>query len=491
MVSWVKAHLNTLWPNTFGPKSPSESLKIFDDMDPMTWISLLVVLPPVVTGNTYVTRRRTAFVWFPVAYSVWTRTTSERQLCTYEKEIEKWFVCNWTKKGANGSSRGCFGCPHTLLRMGTIDGEGDKAGGHYYRFIGTCLYISLYTFASSSFCTFSPSNDITPRDSRVPLQRTLPHRPCFLIMNHHPLDEASTILYWTFFFQITLDDTTYLCYDAHSALVGATQFFSSLVSLFYMRLYQRLNCFLAIVCSGQILEQEKHVLRRKVDAVEGEYESKVSELQSDVADLRRSLEEQQNNVKIAERQKSSIITQLTEQNQRLTAQLKEVSPASQFYTVTSRYILRRRSFSTKPVTTLRLTGSLNTGVRISSFFPCDDVSAAQLFFTKGRWGDWFRPLPEMTMWMNSYWLLTGGHRRRYRHCIIYAQLLVSFSLFLQQHLLLFLKVVGGATVSCLLIQMRNDLFCFVLFWNALGDEKWGAIECPAARLAWSIQFEEI
>lgn len=74
----------------------------------------------------------------------------------------------------------------------------------------------------------------------------------------------------------------------------------------------------------QILEQEKHILRRKVDAVEGEYESKVSELQSDVADLRRLLEEQTNNVKIAERQKSSIITQLTEQNQRLTAQLKEV-----------------------------------------------------------------------------------------------------------------------------------------------------------------------
>ena len=61
------------------------------------------------------------------------------------------------------------------------------------------IYIFIYTFASSSFCTFSPSNDITPRDSRVPLQRTLPHRPCFLIMNHHPLDEASTILYWTFF----------------------------------------------------------------------------------------------------------------------------------------------------------------------------------------------------------------------------------------------------------------------------------------------------
>ena len=75
----------------------------------------------------------------------------------------------------------------------------------------------------------------------------------------------------------------------------------------------------------QILEQEKHILRRKVDNVEGEYESKVSELQSDVADLRRALDEQQNNVKMAERQKSSIITQLTEQNQRLTAQLKEVN----------------------------------------------------------------------------------------------------------------------------------------------------------------------
>lgn len=61
-----------------------------------------------------------------------------------------------------------------------------------------------------------------------------------------------------------------------------------------------------------------------MDNVEGEYESKVSELQSDVADLKRALDEQQNNVKMAERQKSSIITQLTEQNQRLTAQLKEV-----------------------------------------------------------------------------------------------------------------------------------------------------------------------
>ena len=65
--------------------------------------------------------------------------------------------------------------------------------------------------------------------------------------------------------------------------------------------------------------------------MEGEYDSKVSELQTDVESLRRALDEQANNVKLAERQKSSIITQLTEQNQRLTAQLKEVKS---FVTVT-------------------------------------------------------------------------------------------------------------------------------------------------------------
>ena len=69
------------------------------------------------------------------------------------------------------------------------------------------------------------------------------------------------------------------------------------------------------------------MLRRKLETVEGEYESKVSELQADVTELRRSLDEQTNSVRLAERQKSSIIGQLTEQNQRLTAQLKEVSSA--------------------------------------------------------------------------------------------------------------------------------------------------------------------
>ena len=75
----------------------------------------------------------------------------------------------------------------------------------------------------------------------------------------------------------------------------------------------------------QILEQEKHLLRRKLDAVEGEHESKMSELQSDMDELRKCLDDQSTNLKMGERAKSAIITQLTEQNQRLTAQLKEVT----------------------------------------------------------------------------------------------------------------------------------------------------------------------
>ena len=51
----------------------------------------------------------------------------------------------------------------------------------------------------------------------------------------------------------------------------------------------------------QILEQEKHVLRRRLDAVEGEHESKVSELQCDIAELRNLLREaEQRNSKRAE-----------------------------------------------------------------------------------------------------------------------------------------------------------------------------------------------
>lgn len=77
------------------------------------------------------------------------------------------------------------------------------------------------------------------------------------------------------------------------------------------------------------LEQEKHALRRKLDAVEGEYESKVLELQSDILLLRKELEQQQQSMGMVEKEKSMIMDELTEQNQRLTTQLKQVSHAEE------------------------------------------------------------------------------------------------------------------------------------------------------------------
>ena len=75
----------------------------------------------------------------------------------------------------------------------------------------------------------------------------------------------------------------------------------------------------------QELEQEKYHLRRRLEGVEEEYELKVSELQGDISSLRGLLQQTEVNTRAAEREKSLLITQLTEQNQRLTSQLKDVS----------------------------------------------------------------------------------------------------------------------------------------------------------------------
>ena len=75
----------------------------------------------------------------------------------------------------------------------------------------------------------------------------------------------------------------------------------------------------------QELEQEKYHLRRRLEGVEEEYELKVSELQGDISSLRSLLQQTEVNTRAAEREKSLLITQLTEQNQRLTSQLKDVS----------------------------------------------------------------------------------------------------------------------------------------------------------------------
>lgn len=75
----------------------------------------------------------------------------------------------------------------------------------------------------------------------------------------------------------------------------------------------------------QELEQEKYHLRRRLEGVEEEYDLKVNELTTDISSLRGLLQQTETHNRQAEREKSLLITQLTEQNQRLTSQLKDVS----------------------------------------------------------------------------------------------------------------------------------------------------------------------
>merc|ERR1712227_117709 len=81
------------------------------------------------------------------------------------------------------------------------------------------------------------------------------------------------------------------------------------------------------------LEQEKYHLRRRLEGVEEEYDLKVSELQGDISSLRNILQQTEVHTKQAEREKSLLITQLTEQNQRLTSQLKDSSRTEESLTV--------------------------------------------------------------------------------------------------------------------------------------------------------------
>jgi len=71
------------------------------------------------------------------------------------------------------------------------------------------------------------------------------------------------------------------------------------------------------------LEQEKYLLRKKLDSATEEYDLRVGELQSDIANLRQILQDTEKGNRLQEKEKSLLISQLTEQNQRLTHQLKE------------------------------------------------------------------------------------------------------------------------------------------------------------------------
>nr|CAD7402337.1 unnamed protein product [Timema poppensis] len=74
------------------------------------------------------------------------------------------------------------------------------------------------------------------------------------------------------------------------------------------------------------LEQDRHLLKRKLETVRTEYDIRITELQADIRELSRSLTERESVLKQSEKEKAALITELTEQNDRLTSQLKELPP---------------------------------------------------------------------------------------------------------------------------------------------------------------------
>uniref|UniRef100_A0A672PED2 BICD family like cargo adaptor 1 n=1 Tax=Sinocyclocheilus grahami TaxID=75366 RepID=A0A672PED2_SINGR len=75
----------------------------------------------------------------------------------------------------------------------------------------------------------------------------------------------------------------------------------------------------------ELLEQEKHELRRRLESREGEWEGRVAELETDVQHLQGELERHQVQLREADRDKSRAISELSEQNHRLLQQLSRAA----------------------------------------------------------------------------------------------------------------------------------------------------------------------
>nr|XP_055023460.1 BICD family-like cargo adapter 1 [Misgurnus anguillicaudatus] len=75
----------------------------------------------------------------------------------------------------------------------------------------------------------------------------------------------------------------------------------------------------------ELLEQEKHELRRRLERREGEWEGRVAELETDLQHLQEELEKQQVQLREADRDKSRAISELSEQNHRLLEQLNRAA----------------------------------------------------------------------------------------------------------------------------------------------------------------------
>ncbi|CAG2160348.1 unnamed protein product [Oppiella nova] len=100
----------------------------------------------------------------------------------------------------------------------------------------------------------------------------------------------------------------------------------------------------------EILEQEKYGFRRKLESLEGEYEGRIAELQTDLKNARQESETQHMYLRQTEGEKSKIIQELIEQNHRLTNELKQSTETeslleSQLQTLRDQFNVRRTNLN--------------------------------------------------------------------------------------------------------------------------------------------------
>ncbi|KAK4878233.1 hypothetical protein RN001_010739 [Aquatica leii] len=73
----------------------------------------------------------------------------------------------------------------------------------------------------------------------------------------------------------------------------------------------------------EVVEQERHLLKRKLASVESEYDAQILELQNDITELTSKLTAKENTIKQWERDKGNVVAELSSQNARLASQLKD------------------------------------------------------------------------------------------------------------------------------------------------------------------------
>ncbi|KAH1011674.1 hypothetical protein HUJ04_000994 [Dendroctonus ponderosae] len=77
----------------------------------------------------------------------------------------------------------------------------------------------------------------------------------------------------------------------------------------------------------EAVEQDRHLLRKKLTSKESELDARILELENDLSEVKAKLAQKETLVKQWERDKSQLLEELTAQNSRLTHQLKEAQSA--------------------------------------------------------------------------------------------------------------------------------------------------------------------